>query len=177
MHAGGIEPGEKWFLVPVRSIDKVERGGEKFLVHCLHALLGKRAGIGAALLAPLAETRIFARRIRDGRRAAQNAARTETQLELSILRIVRVLGLVLGIQMIEIAEELVKTVDRRQKLIAVAEMVLAELSGHVTLRLEQLGERRVFLRQPLLRSWQAYFEKPGAQRTLAGDERRTAGGA
>src|SRR4249920_3050084 len=43
----------------------------------------------------------------NGRRAAEDAARTETQLELRILRIVRVSGLVLGIQMVEIAEELV----------------------------------------------------------------------
>ena len=55
------------------------------------------------------------------------------------------LGLVLGVQVVEIAEKLIEAVDRRQKLVAVAEMVFAELSGHVTLRLEQLGEGRVFL--------------------------------
>jgi hypothetical protein len=136
VHAGGIEPGEERLFVPVCPVDEVEGGAEKFLVRRLHGFFGERAGIGAALLAPLAETRILARRIGDGCRAAQDAPRSEAQLELHILRIVGVLGLVLGVQMVEIAEKLIEAVDRRQKLIAVAEAVLAELSGHVTLRLE-----------------------------------------
>ena len=45
------------------------------------------------------------------------------------------LGLILGIEVVKIAEELVEAVNRGQKLVAVAEMVLAELSGRVTQRL------------------------------------------
>jgi hypothetical protein len=36
----------------------------------------------------------------------------------------------------------------REKLVAVTKMVLAELSGHIAERLEQFGNRRVFLLQP-----------------------------
>jgi hypothetical protein len=54
-------------------------------------------------------------------------------LEFRIVRIVRVLRFVLGVEVIEIAEELVEAVNRRQKLIAVAEMVLAELCGRIAL--------------------------------------------
>ena len=57
--------------------------------------------------------------------------------------------LVLGIEVIEIAEELVEAMHRWQKLVAVAEMVLAELSGRVALRLEQIGNGRVLVRQAL----------------------------
>ena len=53
-------------------------------------------------------------------------------------RIDPVLRLLLGVEVIEIAEELVEAVDRRQKLVAVAEVVLAELAGGVAERLEQL---------------------------------------
>ena len=172
-----IEPREERLLVPVRAVDEVERRCEKLLVHRLHAFLGKRAGVVAALLAPLAETRILARRIGDGRRASQDAARTEAQLELHVLWIVGVLRLVLGVQVVEIAEELIETMNGRQKLVAVAEMVLAELSGHVALRLEQLGERRVLIRQPFLRPRQSHFQQAGAHRALAGDERGAASGA
>jgi hypothetical protein len=56
-------------------------------------------------------------------------------------------------------------------------MVLAELSGCVALRLEELGNCRVLLRQPLLRRRQANFQKAGAHRTLSGDEGGAAGGA
>jgi hypothetical protein len=68
-------------------------------------------------------------------------------------------------------------VHGRQELVAVAEMVLAELSGCVALRLEQLGNGRVLVRQPLLCARQADLQQPGAQRGLAGDEGGAAGGA
>ena len=87
------------------------------------------------------------------------------------------LGLVLGIQVIKIAEELVEAMNGRQKLVAVAEMVLAELPGHVAERLEQIGERRILIRQPFLGSRQSNLQKAGAHRALAGDERGAAGGA
>ena len=65
----------------------------------------------------------------------------------------------------------------RQELVAVAEVVLAELSCRVALRLEQIGEGRILFRQTLLRGRQAHFQEAGAQRALAGDERCPAGGA
>ena len=46
------------------------------------------------------------------------------------------LGFLFGIEVIEIAEELIEAMHRRQELVAVAEVVLAELRGHVALRLE-----------------------------------------
>ena len=107
----------------------------------------------------------------------QDAARAELEFELGVLRIVGVLRLVLGIEVIEIAEELVEAMHGRQELVAVAEMVLAELSGHVAERLEQIGERRVLVRQPFFGSRQPDLEQAGAHRALAGDERGAAGGA
>ena len=52
-------------------------------------------------------------------------------------------GLVFGIQVIKVAEELVEAVHGRQEFVAVAEMVFAELPGRITLRLQQLGYGRV----------------------------------
>ena len=73
------------------------------------------------------------------------------------------LRLILGIQVIEIAEELVEAVHRRQEFVAVAEMVLAELAGRIALRLEQVGDRRILLRQPLFRGWQPDLQESGPQ--------------
>src|ERR1043166_1368245 len=53
----------------------------------------------------------------------------------------------------------------------------AELPGGVALGLEQLGDCRVFLGQPLLRRGQADLQQPGAQRALPGDERGATRGA
>ena len=85
--------------------------------------------------------------------------------------------LVLGIEVIKIAEEFVEAVHGRQEFVAVAEMVLAELPGRVALRLQQFGDGRILFGQTFLCSGQTHLQKSGAQRTLPGDERRAAGGA
>ncbi len=64
-----------------------------------------------------------------------DAARTKLLLELGILRIVRVFGLFLGVEVIQVAEKLVEAVIRRQHLVAVAQVVLAKLAGDVALSL------------------------------------------
>src|SRR5215211_7740647 len=156
---------------------KVDRGLEELLIDRLHALLGERPGVLALLLAPGAEALIVARRVGGGGDAFENAAWTELRAESRILRIVRMLGLILGVEVIEVAEKLVEAMHGRQELVAVAEMVLAELSGRVALRLEQLGNRRVLRRQSLLGPGQSHFQEAGAQRTLPGDECGAAGGA
>ena len=94
-----------------------------------------------------------------------------------VLEVVGMLGLVLGVQVVERAEELVEAVRGRQVRVEVAEVVLAELTGHVAERLEQLGDRHVARLQPFLRAGQAHLQQAGAERRLAGDERRAAGGA
>jgi hypothetical protein len=67
----------------------------------------------------------------------EHAARPELLLELRIFWIVRVLRFLLGVQVIEIAEELVEAVRGRKKLVAVAEVVLSELAADVAERLEK----------------------------------------
>ena len=57
--------------------------------------------------------------------------------EVLLRRIVVHLRLFFGVEVIEIAEELVEAVHGRQELVQVAEMVLAELAGGVALVLEQ----------------------------------------
>ena len=104
------------------------------VVDGLHALLGQGSGVLDLLLPYLAEARIDGWVVRVGRESMQHAARTEFRSERWVLRIVLVLGLLLGIQMIEIAEELVEAVQRRQKLILVAQMVFAELASGVAER-------------------------------------------
>ena len=109
--------------------------------------------------------------------AVQHAARTELLLERGILRIVGQLRLLLGVEVIEIAEELVEAVHGRQVFVPIAEMVLAELAGGVAERLEQFGDGRVFLLQADRRAGHADLGQAGADRVLPGDEAGAAGGA
>jgi hypothetical protein len=58
------------------------------------------------------------------------------------------LRLLLGVQVVQVAEELVEAVVAGQVLVLVAQVVLAELAGRVPQRLEQLGDGRVLGPQP-----------------------------
>jgi hypothetical protein len=120
VHTARIEPSKERLLVPVGAVDEVERRVKKLLVHRFHALLVERAGVLAVLLAPFAEAGIFPRGLRRGRHASEHPAGTELEFELGVLGIVGVLRLILGIKVVKIAEELIETVNRGQKLIAIA---------------------------------------------------------
>ena len=95
--------------------------------------------------------------------AVQHAARAELRAERRVLRIVRQLRLLLGVEVVEVAVELVEAVHGGQELVAVAQVVLAELAGGIAERLEQLGDRRVFLLQAERRAGQADLGQAGAQ--------------
>jgi hypothetical protein len=78
----------------------------------------------------------------------KDPTRATSIVEIGILgglRVVRVLRLFLRVEVVEIAEELVEAVYGGQKFVAVAKVVLAELTGGVAHRLEQVGERRVLV--------------------------------
>ena len=65
--------------------------------------------------------------------------------------------------MIEVAVKFVETVHRRQKFVTVTKMVLAELAGRITERLEQFGNRRIFLLKPERSAGQTDFGQTGTQ--------------
>jgi len=64
-----------------------------------------------------------------------------------------------------------RTIVGRQVFVAVAEMVLAELRRRIAQRLQQFGDRRVFLDQADRRRREADFGQPSAQSALTGEER------
>src|ERR1700730_1903453 len=82
VHAGRAEPHEKRLIVPGPAVDEVSGGLEELLVRRLHALFVERAGVRAALLAPLAESRVLAGSGGGGRRASAHATRADAQPEV-----------------------------------------------------------------------------------------------
>src|SRR5262249_29658996 len=144
----------------VLALDEAERAGGDLVVDRLHALLGERAGV---LDLPAGE-------------GVDHAPRTEPLLELRIFRVVDVLRLLLGVQVIGIAEELIEAVGRRQELVAVAEVVLAELAGRVAQRFQKFGDGRILRAQADVGAREADLRETGADRRLARDERGPSGG-
>ena len=161
-------------MLPLHVVDG---GGGGLVVDRLHALLGERAGVLDGLLADLAEARIDRGVVLVGRLAPEHAARPELRAVGRVLRIVGQLRLFLGIEVVEVAEEFVEAVDGRQRFVAVADVVLAELAGGVAEVLEQAADGRVELAHAHRRAREADLGQPGADAVLAGEERRAAGGA
>ena len=118
------------------AVDELRRGLQELFVDRLHALFREWAGVLAFLLAPGAEARIVTRRVGGGGDTFEDTARAELRLEVRTFRIVGILGLLLGVQVIQVPEEHVEAMHRRQEFVAVAEMVLAKLSRCITLRLQ-----------------------------------------
>ena len=79
--------------------------------------------------------------------------------------------------MVKVAKELIEAVHRRQMLVAVAQMVLAELTGHIALGFQKRGDGRVFVAHSLRRPRQANLGEAGPDRRLPGDKSGTACGA
>jgi hypothetical protein len=95
--------------------------------------------------------------------------------ELVGVRVVELLGLFLGVEVVKVAEELVEPVHRRQMFVLVAEVVLAELPGRIAKRLEQLGDGGIVGRPSDVSAGHADLAHAGAVDALPTDERRAAG--
>ena len=137
-------------------LQKIERACGDLIVNRLHALNGQRTGVLNVAIGG----------------GFDYAARSEFLLELSVLGIIRMLGFLLGVEVVEVAKEFVKAVIGRQHLVQIAQVILAVLCGHVALVLQQSGDRWVLYGNALLGPRQTDFEQPGPQWTLPGDETR-----
>ena len=133
----------------------------------LHPFLGQRAGVLDLAVGERLDHAARAEAFR-GKSAVG---------ETHVAGIVLVLRFLLGIEVVEVAEELVEAVVGRQVLVAVAEVVLAELAGGVALVLEQPGDGRVLDLHAFLGAGQSDLGKAGAEDALAHDERRATGRA
>ena len=117
VHVRGVEPDEERLAVLVLALDEVLGGGDELVVAGLHALLGERAGVLDLLLADPAPARLLGRIVLVGRPGMDHAARPEVLLEIREVlfgRIVVHLRLFLGVEVVEVAEELVEAVIGRQ---------------------------------------------------------------
>jgi hypothetical protein len=96
-----------------------------FVVDRLHSLPGQRASVLDRLTAHSPPTRLLGGVIPIVRPAPQHTARSERFPERSRARIGVPLRILLGIEVVEIATELVESMYRRQIFVAVAEVVLS----------------------------------------------------
>ena len=162
MHARGIHPDEEWLSRLDLFAHESDRPVRRLVVNRLHALdverpavLDLAAGVGvddAAHVIDLEKSRV-------------------------VFRPIRHLRLLLGVQVIEIPVELVEAVVGGKIFVTVTEMVLSELPGGITKRLERLRDGDVPLLKTNRRSGSTNFRKPCTDWRLPGNERGAARGA
>src|SRR6185503_19466789 len=124
VHARRVEPTEERLVSFVLSVHEVEGCGEELFVDSFHSLLRQRASV-------------FNLSVGVG---MNHSAWTEAFLERRVLRIVRILWFFFRVEVIEVAEELIKPMFSRQELILVAKVILAKLTCRVTERFKDLGD-------------------------------------
>src|SRR5262245_34398691 len=167
MHMRGVEPHEERCARRMLALGEVARRRKEFVIDGLHALFGQRSGVLDALCA-----------VRVGP-AVQYATRAIVLSEIRkvlLRRIIAQLRLLLGVQVVEVAKELVEAMLRRQVLVAVAEVILAELAGGIAEGFEQFGNSGIFRTHAHGSAWQSDLTQTRAEYALAHNERRTAGG-
>ena len=133
MHAGAVPPAEERLAGLGLAGDEILGGGDGFLVDGFHAFLGQRAGVfdGLAALAVglAAEHTAGAKDLFECFSAGQH----------HVAWVVLVLRFFLGVEVVEIAKELIEAVHGGQMFVAVALVVLAELAGGVAETLHDGG--------------------------------------
>ena len=96
-------------------------------------------------------------------------------MKIRVLRVEVGLGFFLCVEVVEVPVEFVEPMYGRQELIAVAQVVLAELPGVVAERFEKFGDRRILGLDSLLVAWHADGQHSSAVGVLARSERRAPG--
>ncbi len=171
VHACGIEPDKEGLVGLVCTLDEILGRGQDLLINRFHALGRQWTGIFAFLLAPGTKTFVLSGILGCGRFAFKHPSRRNL-VSHSARGVIGQLGFFLDIQVVEVAKELVKTVHRGHELIAVTQVVLAELPGHIAEGLDEISNGWIFLLQTLRSTGHADLGETGAHRNLASDERR-----
>jgi hypothetical protein len=123
VHAGGVVVAEEGLSGLSGLVHPIERGVGEFVIDGLHALDSEWAGVFDSLPADFAECGIDRRVVFVRGPTVHDAAWAELRLEFGVLGVVRVFGFFFGVEVIEIAEELVEAVDAGEEVVAVAEMI------------------------------------------------------
>ena len=135
------------------------------LVDGFHALAGQRPGVLDPPVREAVNHAAWAERLGEGPAICQ----------LQITRVVGMLRLFLGVEVIQIAEKFIEPVIGRQHIVAVAKVVLAELAVHVPLGLENGGDGGILHTHAFRGTRQPDLGQAGAHGRLPGNEGRTTG--
>jgi hypothetical protein len=134
----------------IRAVSQEAKASAAIIGSLPFLIMGAMMVLNPAYLNPLFETKLF--------------------LDLFVLWKVVLLGILTRIQVIKNAEKLVETVSGRQMFVPVAQVVLSELPGHVTLILQHPRKGGIFGLNSFLGAGEPNRAQTGPHGVLAQDE-------
>ena len=175
VHARRVVPDEEGLAILFGLFHEILGEFEDMVIHGLHVVLDafggmrrQRTFVYDLLLADLAPALLHGRVIPVGGPGVEQVTRAIFfSLRFRHGRCKRILH---GIEVVEIAEKLIKAVQRRQVFVEVAEVVLAELPGGVAVIFERSGNGRGRRRHTDIRTGLSDGGQAGTLRQFAGDE-------
>jgi hypothetical protein len=111
VHAGRVEPAEERLSGLVLPVDEAHRGSQELLVHRFHALGAEWTCVLDLLLTDPSKAGVLGGIVDLGGEGLEHATRPELCEERRVLRVVHVLWFIFGVEVVEIAEELVEAVN------------------------------------------------------------------
>ena len=154
VHTRRIPPDKERLVLFLGALHEVECLDHNLVIDRLHAL----ACQGTCILD------------RTTGKAMNHAARTKFLFEFRIFRVVWILWLFFGIQVIKVAEKLIETVRRWQHIVAITKVVFTKLTCLVTTRFQQGRKRWILFAHPLWRAWETHFGQTRADWRLSGNK-------
>src|SRR6185503_15815701 len=176
MHVGRIQPAEPGVARRGLFLNPVLGRGNKLIITSFHPLLCERSSILDFLFADTTIPLIDRGIIGVGGPAMENAARCEFFVEFGEIffgRPIWEFRFLFGIQVIEIAEEFMKPVNRRQVFVSISQMIFAELSSGVSQRLQKFRYGCILAFDTNSRPRNADFGETGSKAALSRNERRS----
>ena len=171
VHACAIPPAEEWFAGFNLFGDELFGGSQAFIIDGFHPFFGQ----GTCILNTLAALAIGP--------AMDHAARTEAFFKcfaighFQIARIVFILRLFFGVQVVEVTKEFIKSMHGGKMLVQVTLVVLTELSCRIAQAFHDRGDGDIGFLPAFLGTGQAHLGHTGPNGNVSAEECRPAGRA
>ena len=133
MHVGEIDPREKGLSSFDFSLDEFLCSGNDFVIDRFHSFFGERTCVFDDLLSDSPKTRIDGWIVHIGCLTIHDPTWTVLLEECRVFGIIGLLRLLFSIKVVEIAKELVKSMDSRQEFVSISQVIFSKLSSGVPL--------------------------------------------
>ena len=142
MHTGAVVPQQERLVGLVCTIDEShERPSRSDSIAVIRSRVSGPVSVMVCLPTRPKRSSSVGSSISEALQSRTPRGRKEPLHERIVSRVLGLLGFLFGVQVVQVAVELVEAVHGREELVAVTQMVLPDLGRHIALGFEQLRQR------------------------------------